>query len=83
MVAIETLASLGLTVTLIHYLTKLMPVTPKRRWITLTDASAAMTAKRPLSSAMRSNDDIDRSVHSLRLSFQDFPGLPICISFCH
>ena len=37
------------------------PVTPRRRWCTLTvtDASAEMAAHRRLSSAMRSNDDID------------------------
>ena len=33
-------------------------MTPRRRWGTATDASAAMTAHRPLSSAMWSNDDI-------------------------
>ena len=36
-----------------------MPVTSRRRWGTQTDASAVMAAHRPLSSAMRSNDDID------------------------
>ena len=32
---------------------------------------------RPLSSAMRSNDDIHWPVHSLMLSFHDFRGLPL------
>ena len=32
-------------------------VTPRRHWGTPTDASAAMTAHRPLSSTMRSNDE--------------------------
>ena len=36
---------------------------------TPTDASAAMAAHRPLSSAMRSNDDIDWPVHFLMVSF--------------
>ena len=40
------------------------------------DASAAMTAHRPLSSAMRSNDDIDWPVYSLMLPFRDLRGLP-------
>ena len=37
----------------------LLRVTPRRRWGTPSDASAAMTDHRPLSSMMCSNDDID------------------------
>ena len=43
----------------------------------LTDASAVMTAHRPLPFAMHSNDDIDWPVHSLMLSFNDLRGLPL------
>ena len=42
---------------------------PKRRWGTQTDASAAMTAHRPLSPVMHINDDIYWLVHSFILSF--------------
>ena len=52
-----------------------MPLTSMPHWDTPTDASAAMTAHRPLSSAMRSNDDIDWPVHSLMLSLHDLRGL--------
>ena len=38
---------------------------------------AEMTAHWPLSSEMRSNDDIDWPVHSLMLSFNDLHGLPL------
>ena len=58
--------------------TKLIPVTPRRRQgTTPTDASTAMTANRPMSSAMRSNDGIDWPVHSLMLSFHDLRSLPL------
>ena len=50
---------------------------PKRRWDTPTDPFTAMTAHRPLSSAMHSNYDIDWPVHSLMLSFHDMRGLPL------
>ena len=56
---------------------KLTPVTTRRHWGTPTVAPAAMTAHRPLSSAMRSSDDIDWPVHSLMLSFHDLQGLPL------
>ena len=53
-------------------------VTPRRRWCTQTDASAMMAAHRRLSSATRSNGDIDRLlVHSLMLSFHDLRSLPL------
>ena len=54
-------------------------MTPRRRWDTPTDASAAMTAHRHLASAMRSNDDIDWPVRSmiLMLSFYDLRGVPL------
>ena len=45
------------------------PVTPRRCWSTPTDAFAATAAHLRLSSATRSNDDIDWPVHSLMLSF--------------
>ena len=54
-----------------------MPVTPRRRWGTRTDAYVAMTTHRLLSSTMCSNDDIDLPVHSLMLSFHDLRGLPL------
>ena len=44
---------------------------------TATDASALMTDHRLLSSAMRSNDDIDWLGNSLRFSFQHLRGLPL------
>ena len=47
------------------------PVTPRRRWGIPTDASDVTVTHRRLSSATRSNDDIDWQVHSLRLSFHD------------
>ena len=37
--------------------------------------NTAITAHRPLSSVMRSNNDIDRPVNSLMLSFHDLRGL--------
>ena len=40
----------------------------QRRWCTPADASAAITAQWPLSSAMRSNDDIDWPVYSITMS---------------
>ena len=52
-------------------------VTPRRRWSNPTDASAMMVAQRRLSSATRSNDEIDWSVHALMLSFHDLRGLPL------
>ena len=48
-----------------------------RRCGTPINASAAMTAHRPLSSTMRSNADIDWPVHALMLSFHDLRGLPL------
>ena len=53
------------------------PATLRRRWGTRTDASAVMAAQRRLSSATPSNDDMDWSVHSLMLSFQDLHGLSL------
>ena len=44
---------------------------------TPTDATATMTAHRPLSSAMDSNDDIDWPVHSMVLFFHDLRGLAL------
>ena len=50
-------------------------MTNRRCWGTLTDTAAAMTAHRPPSSAMYSNDETNRS--SLMLSFHDIRGLPL------
>ena len=52
-------------------------MTQRRRWGTQTDASAVMAVHRLLSSAMRSNDDIDWSVHFLisSLPFRELRGL--------
>ena len=68
-----------LSVEIVYFqLTKLIPVTPvRRRWGTPIDASVATTAHRPLSSAMRSNDDNDWPVHSLMLFFHDLRDLPL------
>ena len=52
-------------------------VTPRRRWGTPIDASAMIVAHRRLSSATRSNDDIEWPVHYLMLSFHDLRGLPL------
>ena len=56
---------------------KLIAVMPGRRLGTLIDASVAMTAHGPLSSAMCRNDDIDWPVHFLMLSFHDLRRLPL------
>ena len=48
---------------------------PKRHWGTPTDASALMAAHQHLWTAMCSNDNIDRPVHSLMLSFSDLRSL--------
>ena len=61
---------------LLMFINYLIPVTPRRRWATLTDASAAITAHWSLSSLMRSNDDFDWPTHSFMLSFHDLRGLP-------
>ena len=53
------------------------PMMPRRRWGTSTDASAVLAAHRRLSSGMRSNGDIDWSVHSFVLSFHELCGLPL------
>ena len=44
-----------------------------------TDASTAIAAHRPLSYAMRSNDDFDWTIYSLMLSFQDLLDLPFLL----
>ena len=55
----------------------LLPVAPRHRWGAPTNASSAMTVHRPLSFAMRSNDDIDWPVHSLIPSFHDLRDLTL------
>ena len=57
--------------------TQLTPTTPKRRWGTPTDASAAMVSHRLLSSATRSNDDNDLQVHSFM-----FPSMISAVFLC-
>ena len=52
-------------------------MTPKRRWGTPTDASAAMVVHRLPSSAMRSNDDNHWPANSLMLPRHDLSGLPV------
>ena len=49
-------------------------MTPKRRWSSLTDCSAAEVAHRLLSSAMRSNGDNDWPLHSLMVFLRDLRG---------
>ena len=56
-------------------------VTPRCRWGTPTDDSAVMAAHWCLSSATRSNDDIDWPVHALMLSFHDLP-VDVIIDLC-
>ena len=51
-------------------------MTPMRRWGTLTDASPAITAHRPVA-VMRCNDANDWPVHSLILSVHDLQDLPL------
>ena len=54
---------------------KSKPVTQRRHWGTLTDASTVMVAHRCLPSAKQSNADIDWPVHSLMLPLHDLRGL--------
>ena len=52
-------------------------MTPRRRWVILTDAAAVMAAHQLLTSAMRSNGDDDWPVHSLMLFLHDLHNLPL------
>ena len=58
-------------------LSSLIPVKPKRRWATPTGAYAVIDAHRLVSSAVRSNDDSDRPVHSSTLSLHELRDLSL------
>ena len=55
----------------------LTPVMPRCRSVTPINDSAVIAAHRRLSSATRTNNDVDQPIHSLMQSFYDLRGVPV------